>query len=399
MERRLYHSVCLLLLPVLAVFVGVNLYLQLWASAAISAALLGLEFLFYALSRYKKLFVLSFAANGVLSYAALVLNYQVNSGADGPTISLFFLTLVLLLMATPRRWHSVWVVCHLAVLGTLYELDLMYPDWAPNVYHNDLERQTDHLVSYTIVILALYLLTNNLLRHYRQQRRLVADQTAVIAEKNRELLRSEGHLQAFFQNAAHGHILLDRSLRVLTFNREASALFRRIRAYTLHPGCAALEALSADDARQLQELCLKALQGQRCELELALPQSSGGVSWWRFAAGPASQADGSLLGVVLSAVSIQERVQHEARLRAQGATLVQIANLHAHSLRGPAASILGLVKLIREVGYVATLEDLTLLQDAAESLDARIHEIVSLTGQRPVATGEKPVVPPAVEES
>lgn len=76
---------------------------------------------------------------------------------------------------------------------------------------------------------------------------------------------------------------------------------------------------------------------------------------------------------------ISERKQHQEQLKAQHEALREIANIQSHEIRGPVASIMGLVGLIRENGYMLHSNELQLLEEAALQLDDRIRKIVGQT--------------------
>jgi PAS domain-containing protein len=385
-EQRLYHSMCLLVVPVMVVFALVNIHMELWPSAQISLAVMVIELLLYAVSRWKGWFIPSLVGNGILSYVALGLNYQVNSGAEGPTLLLFFLTFQLLITATPRRLHMVWVVGHIAVVGLLLYLDAGHPDWARDTYNNRTERLADQYLTYGIVLALGYFLTRFLARHYRQEHKLADRQAELVRRQNAELRRSEAELQAFFQNAVHSHLLLDKSLQVVTYNRAAETLFRHLRGFQLSPGARFLDAFNEEEAKKLEKMCREALRDDQNDLDIAIPLAKGGVAWWRFTLGPAYQDDGDLIGIVFSAVSIQGKVEQEARTQSQDPKLLQIANLHAHALTGPTVSIMSMIRLAKEQGYQITPEDLDLLWEAAEDLEQRVRELITLTsGKSPKA--------------
>lgn len=71
---------------------------------------------------------------------------------------------------------------------------------------------------------------------------------------------------------------------------------------------------------------------------------------------------------------LKEKVE---ALKKQNEIFKKIAQLQSHEIRGPVATIMGLIGLIKDENYVASKEYLLHLEQAANALDDKIHEIVS----------------------
>ncbi len=72
--------------------------------------------------------------------------------------------------------------------------------------------------------------------------------------------------------------------------------------------------------------------------------------------------------------------QNLKQIEQQNESLKKIAEVQSHEVRQPLTSIMGLVKLIKDEGYVADKEKLVMIEEAANQLDDKIHEIVEKTG-------------------
>jgi len=59
--------------------------------------------------------------------------------------------------------------------------------------------------------------------------------------------------------------------------------------------------------------------------------------------------------------------------------LMNISNVQSHEFRGPIASLLGIMNIIREDSYVATREYLEMMDETVKKLDEKIHLIVEYT--------------------
>ncbi|RYE21237.1 MAG: PAS domain S-box protein [Sphingobacteriales bacterium] len=76
---------------------------------------------------------------------------------------------------------------------------------------------------------------------------------------------------------------------------------------------------------------------------------------------------------------ITERKAQEEKMKAQHAALKEIAKIQSHEIRGPVASIMGIVGIMKEHGYQLTPTELLLMETACYELDDRIRKIVDQT--------------------
>lgn len=67
-------------------------------------------------------------------------------------------------------------------------------------------------------------------------------------------------------------------------------------------------------------------------------------------------------------------------LEERNESLRSIAHMQSHDIRQPLTSIMGLVNMIKEDGYVADKDKLMMIEEAANDLDSKIHAIVEETG-------------------
>jgi PAS domain S-box-containing protein len=102
---------------------------------------------------------------------------------------------------------------------------------------------------------------------------------------------------------------------------------------------------------------------------------------------PMTNEDGGIFGVACysqditqNMLNILELKQRESLITHQNEQLSEIAQINAHEIRRPVASILGLIHLLKESGEIeSTNELLQYLETAAEDLDAIIKRIINKT--------------------
>ncbi|MDB5132204.1 MAG: cph1 4 [Mucilaginibacter sp.] len=84
--------------------------------------------------------------------------------------------------------------------------------------------------------------------------------------------------------------------------------------------------------------------------------------------------------VTQNTLNILELQQRESLITHQNEQLTEIAQINAHEIRRPVASILGLIHLLKQTGEIeSTNELLKYLEAAAEELDAIIRRIIDKT--------------------
>ncbi len=87
-----------------------------------------------------------------------------------------------------------------------------------------------------------------------------------------------------------------------------------------------------------------------------------------------------IIGVTISVSNIDESKRAELLIQAQNEQLLRIAHLQSHQIRGPVATILGLLQLLNRSSL--TTENAQLikyLETSALKLDDTIHRIVEAT--------------------
>lgn len=120
-----------------------------------------------------------------------------------------------------------------------------------------------------------------------------------------------------------------------------------------------------------------ALVGKRSKTERLGDYGSKGKIWWKCIFEPVNDLDGNIIGVSYTACNINDRKLFEQRILDQNKSLLDIAKIQSHEYRGPVATIIGLMNLIKEDGYVASKEYLEMLEVAVNQLDDKIRSVVN----------------------
>jgi len=194
-----------------------------------------------------------------------------------------------------------------------------------------------------------------------------------------ETARAKLHLSAIMRSALDFFVLISPSMEVLAFNEfAASSIFRYLGKHIKTQHLATEYVLAEHQANFILNF-QQSLKGEviisETQLELAGEVSS--KVWVRYKYSPAYDSHGTIIGVAFNMVNIQHRKEIQDLALRQNMRLNDIARIQSHELRGPLASILGLIKLI-DAGNLPP-EDAKffgLMTESANKLDEVIHEVV-----------------------
>ncbi len=121
-------------------------------------------------------------------------------------------------------------------------------------------------------------------------------------EAQEQLLRSEANLRALLNSSPQAIFLLDKDLRVLTFNAVAAADVKRYLLRTLTQDSNLLDLIDPSLVAQVRENHSKALQGQEVMYE-----TGSGNHWHEVVFKPVLGSDNSILAVALTLLDISEK--------------------------------------------------------------------------------------------
>lgn len=196
---------------------------------------------------------------------------------------------------------------------------------------------------------------------------------------------NEVKLRSMFKSLTDCYFLLGKSGEITDFNQAACDFVEDKFDVKLSYGCIMTDFLNEAYQNIFTFYYRNALVGQIGRLERQGDYGEKGKIWWDCVFTPVRDDTGMIIGVSYVARDINERKLHEEKIIQQNRLLSKIAEIQSHDYRGPVASILGLMNLIEEDGYVASKEYLMMMQSAVEMLDEKIHEVVSIVNHSRVA--------------
>jgi signal transduction histidine kinase len=204
MESRTYHLTSLMALLVLLGFTVVNAALGLWKVMLLAVICFLIKFLCYYLSRFHGKFRVAVIGSGILSYLALIFNYFINSGINGPTLFIFFFTFNFLVIVTPGRLRYVWVMMHTGIVAILLYLENSIPGIVKSAYSSAAWRAYDIYFTYLITLAFIYYVSIHLRKQYDYEKKLADVRFTSLIEKSKIVAHQETNLRQ--KNAVLGKI-------------------------------------------------------------------------------------------------------------------------------------------------------------------------------------------------
>ena len=367
MENRLYNVVCVLAIAILLIFLSNSLMLHLWQSALIAGAVVLIEFVFFYFSRFKKKFNRSIILNAVVGYLALYFNFFVNSGSNGPTLFVFFLTFHLLIAITPTKMHIVWMALHIASVCVLLSLERLHPKFILHNYANANDRIVDMVSTYVVSLVFTYFIVRHLRNYLNRQKH----ETEIIALK----------LKAMFESSSSCQLFVDKQMQVLYFNRGSAEFLSRMYKKDILIGMSMKQIINPAYFCDFENNFKQALLGISTKDERLLKYSDSESIWWNIVYTPVIDDMQKTIGVAFVASDITEVKMQQENIRRKNESLMRIAHIQAHETRTPVVNILGIMELIKSEGYENAYKYLPLMEVAVLNLDEKIKEIVDQTNQ------------------
>lgn len=184
-------------------------------------------------------------------------------------------------------------------------------------------------------------------------------------------------LRSFFESSTNFQVLLGKHAEVIDFNKTAYNFIRAVHKAKLQRGDQFIKYLAPDFVATFIDQYNLALQGTKSFKEGSTIYDEMGVIWWEAAFEAARDNENNIIGVSYLIRNVTERKLKEQKILSQNASLMKIAHIQAHEFRAPLTSIMGLMNLIKDDDYKAPREYLELLDQAVNTLDNKIKQIVS----------------------
>jgi len=197
----------------------------------------------------------------------------------------------------------------------------------------------------------------------------------------KQIQKDEQSLRATINNTRDHIWSVDNDLKIIFLNQSAKEFVFNVTGQTLGAGDFVLpEGFSEAFIETRTAHYRKALEGNAFSIVDELYDNDE-ISYMETSFNPIKDMKGNVIGVNCFSRDITAQKKHLAQIEQQNAKLKEIAWIQSHKVRGPVASILGLIALFNydEAADPVNKEILSGIKTASTHLDEIIKEVVIMT--------------------
>ena len=198
-----------------------------------------------------------------------------------------------------------------------------------------------------------------------------------LESKKREL-----KMRSFFESTATIHLLLDKNLEIVAYNKAAQIAYNSVYHANLQLGLTAEQFLHQSHLKPFTENCKKALNGETITSERLLDFQDYSL-WYMITYNPARDSSGQIIGISINCTDVTRRMERQQAAIQHQARLDQMAYMQSHEFRRPVATIKGLLNLLEMDEHDKVYPQLKVIKKAINEIDEKIAEIVSFTITKP----------------
>lgn len=189
---------------------------------------------------------------------------------------------------------------------------------------------------------------------------------------------AETKLRSFFESSGACHLLIDREMCIMAFNKNMAGFLERMYDVKLKQGIHVSKILQGPSLESFEGDFKLALSGRTVTFEREVVYKNAERIWWYVSFEPGYNPDGEIIGISYNATDITERKVNEEKILAQNSSLRQIAHMQSHELRKPVATILGLMEVLKLDHASAITTEMKMLEETTNELDEKIRMIVDM---------------------
>ncbi|WP_316813376.1 HAMP domain-containing sensor histidine kinase [Pedobacter heparinus] len=179
LERRIFHSISIALMLLLACYAPYNLYAGLYIGS-ISALIIGLFFFYqYYGSRFQDK-PHSSAAFGLAGILIFGVNYFSNSGINGSTDLIWPVYLLLVFAISPYRQHFTWLIVYLLCFLALHTMEYYYPFLVKHPFDAGKGQFIDRITAFPLPVISIYIIIRFIRQSYDKERKAAEEKTVAV---------------------------------------------------------------------------------------------------------------------------------------------------------------------------------------------------------------------------
>jgi len=203
LEQRIFHAILLILLPILLISSIFDIIIGLITIGLYLFFALACQLLSYYLSRYRQKSNMAIILFGLNGYGFLAMNYYFNSGIQGPTLLLFLLATMIILVVSPDKMNRLWMSMNLLLVIGLLWMEYSVPDFIELTYESRTVLFADITFSYCCSLLIIYGVTTYIKFNYARERKLAVDRAEINAQQKLQLEKIDEQKNKLFSIIGH----------------------------------------------------------------------------------------------------------------------------------------------------------------------------------------------------
>lgn len=204
----------------------------------------------------------------------------------------------------------------------------------------------------------------------------------LLKEEIAKVQESEIKLKSIFQSSPTAHVLVDKEMNVLAFNKAAADFVLMLNKKIIKEAVPLTAFLSKTSAAKIINHCKTALAGRQTSIEQRITYGINGEYWWSLDFNPVFNHNEDIIGVSLDATNITEKMKAKEEILVQNKVLKEIARLQSHEIRRPVANILGLVDMLEIPAKGDFPLHVQYLKEEVQALDKIIRQVVDRTNTK-----------------
>jgi PAS domain S-box-containing protein len=188
-------------------------------------------------------------------------------------------------------------------------------------------------------------------------------------------LKEETKLRSFFESSSSCHLLMDKELKVVGFNKALAKVLANNYRLTIAEGVAMVDYVHPPFIEEFLLNCNKALAGEVVRTESLIGSLQGDLSWYIIYE-PAMDLEDNIIGVTYSATDITQTVQHEKTVIRQEESFRKIDHILSLELEQPLNAAREAMESLKLQDYPDHITEFHLLEIAFQELAEKTHVVL-----------------------
>ncbi|MDO7743002.1 MAG: GAF domain-containing protein [Pedobacter sp.] len=187
-------------------------------------------------------------------------------------------------------------------------------------------------------------------------------------------IQEEDKLRSFFESCSSVHLLLDKQLCVLSFNKVLLDILGNNYQIPIAEGMECHEYIEPSFLEEFLRNCGRALKNEIIKTENVIPSPQGDI-FWHLTYEPAVDSDGNIVGVSYTGTDITQAMRHGNTVTKQENAFLQIERIISGELHQPLKQVKSAMAKIKEEGYPENVNEFAFLESTVHELGEKFNSM------------------------